>query len=523
MGRARQRLRAIGQAPASAPIWKRAAIYCRKSVLPAIEQDFSSIDNQRERGEAFVTSQGWHLIPTTYADAGLSGGNTERPALQQLLQDAEAGYVDVIVVYKLDRLSRSLLDFLQIHRFLERLGVSIISVTEPIDTSTPMGRGFVNVLLSFAQMEREVAAERTRDKIEAARRRGQWTGGRPVLGYDSVDGKLIVNKDEADQVVTIFELYDADPSLTNVVRKLNRRGWTQKLWTTKTGHECGGSPWNRASLRTLLTNPLYAGHQRLGGETFKGEHERIVPKRLWDRVQQLLDGRPTRRSTSNGAGYLLRGLFRCAACDSAMTPHGTKRKGRSYRYYTCSRSQKSGDGTCPTPSVQATRVEKFVIDQIRHIGADPNLQEETFRQAIAQVKAQRRGLRAEAKRIERDLVTVRADVERLVGGLTRATGPAADAVAAELGRAQERLATLEARQVEVREQIATLKAQEIDREELAIALQEFDPIWDALLTPERERVMKLLIDRIDYNGEAGRMEIRWRLAGFGQLADEIVS
>jgi len=504
----------------------RCAIYTRKSTDEGLDRDFNSLDAQRQAAESFIESQrgeGWQALPDQYDDGGFSGATTDRPALKQLLADAEAGKVDCVVIYKLDRLSRNVRDYLNLLALLETHGVDFVSVTQQFNTTTPVGRMTLRMLLSFAEFERDIIAERTRDKMQAARRRGKWTGGRPILGYDTAPegGRLVVNRDESAQVVAIFEMYDVNPSQTTVVRELRRRGWTQKKWTTKTGNTCGGSQWTRSSLRTLLSNPLYAGRQRLGDETFKGDHDRIVPKKLWDRVQQLLEGKPRRRSSPNGSGYLLRGLLRCAACDSAMTPHGTTRKGRAYRYYTCSRSQKSGDGTCPKPSVQADRVEQFVVDQIRRIGADPNLQNETFRQAVAQVKAQRRGMRAEAKRIERDLVTVRSDVGRLVDTLSRTNGPAADAVAIDLEKTQERVTTLESRQGEVREEIAVLKAQEIDRNDLTQALGEFDPIWNALLNPERERVMKLLIDRIGYHGGTKQMAITWRLAGFGQLADEV--
>ena len=506
----------------------RCAIYTRKSTEKGLDRDFTSIDNQRQTCERFVEQlEQTVMLSTRYDDGGYSGGTTDRPALQQLIADIKAGEVDCVVAYKYDRLGRSMIDCLRMFELFDKYDVRFVSVTQQIDTSTSHGRMFVNNLLSFAQYERDVISERTRDKMHAARRRGKWTGGRPVLGYDTAPegGKLLTNKDEAVQVRAIFEMYAENPSLTEVTQELNRRGWRQKAWLTKAGKQSGGGVWNRPSLRTLLSNPLYAGKQKLGHETFKGEHESIVPKGLFDRVQRLLaENRSTGGAGArNGHGFLLRGLVRCTACDSAMVPSWSRSRGRLYRYYRCSHAEKNGHAACPSKMIPADKVEQFVVEQIRRIGTDPKLQDETFRQAVAQVKAQRRGLRAEAKRIERTLVTVRADVERLVGGLTRASGPAAEAVAAELEKTQNRLATLESRQIEVREEIAALKAQEINRDDLTRALEEFDPIWDALLTPERERVMRLLIERIDYDGRAGEMAIQWRLAGFGQLADEVAS
>jgi len=500
----------------------RCAVYTRKSTDEGLDRDFSSLDNQRERAENYAASQGWTAVATRYDDGGFSGGNVERPALKRLLADVEAGLVDAIVVYRLDRLSRSLADFVGLHRFLEKHGVALVSVTESINTQTPHGRMMVNVLLSFAQYERELVAERTRHKIEASRRRGKWTGGRPVLGFDTVPegGRIVVNKDEAEQVRSIFQLFTETPSLIAVAQELSRRGWRPKTWVAKTGRACGGS-WNRVTLHRLLTDPLYTGMQKLGTETFPGEHPAIVPRKLFDQVQRLLaDSRSTGSAgVRNGHGCLLRGLLRCTACEAAMTPGWSRSRARLYRYYRCVHAEKNGHAACPTKSVRADKVEQFVVDQIRRIGTDPELQQATFEQALAQIKAQRRGLRAEAKRLQRDLVTTRSDVERLVGALSRTTGPAADAIAAELAKVQERVAALEARQREVEAEIAALAAQDVDREAVARALREWDELWSVLLTPERERVLKLLVDRIDYGG--GELTIQWRLAGFGQLASEV--
>ncbi len=523
MARARHTLRAV--ANAAAPAVTRAAIYTRKSTTAGLDSNFTSLQNQRERAEAYVTSQGWTASATPFDDGGFSGGNTDRPALQQLMQRVETREFDVIVVYRLDRISRSLVDFVKIHEFLDRHGVALVSVTESINTTTAHGRMMVNVLLSFAQYERELAAERTRHKIHAARRRGKWTGGRPVLGYDVVDRRLAVNRDEAAQVKVIFDLYVENPSLIAVVQELNRRGWRQKAWIAKTGRECGGNPWNKTSLRTLLINPLYIGKQKLGDETFKGEHKAIVARKLFDRVQGLMaDNRNTcRNATHNGSGFLLRGLLRCSACDAALTPTSTKRRNKAYRYYVCRAAQKNGHATCPSKAISANKVESFIVDQIRRIGADTQLQDETFRQAVGQVKAQRRGLRRERRMLERDLTTSHADVERLVGAVSRTTGPAADAITAELEKAQSHGQTIESRLSEIDDGLAVLKVQDVDRDDLTRALEEFDPIWEALMIPERERVMRLLVETIDYDGGTGTMSIQWRLSGFGELSAEVAS
>ncbi len=518
--------RATAVATATAPV--RCGVYARVSTEAQAEQKFSSVEVQRETCRAYVNlhrDEGWVVAPEVYEDPGFTGANTNRPGLQRLLADIEAGNVDCVVVHKFDRLSRSMLDFLQLLDFFKRHRVSFVSVSQRFDTSTPVGEMTLNILLSFAQFERQIIGERTRDKIRAARRKGRWTGGFVPLGFDSVPegGRIVVNTDEAEQVRAMFELYVATPSLVAVSQELNRRGWRQKSWTTKTGKARQGRQWDRVTLRQVLTDVRYVGMQTLGDESFRGEHDAIVPKRLFDQVQKLLSAN---RSTHGGAtrnchGALLRGLLRCTACARAMTHAPARAHGRLYRYYRCTGAQKEGATACPSKPIPAEKIEAFVVAQIRRIGADPTLQEETFTKAVEQVKAERRGLRIEAVRLGREIETTRGEVERLVAALTRSDGPAADAIRVELGKAQERLGTLEARQREVTEERSRLDALDVDPADVARALEAFDPIWDVLLTPERERVLALLIERIDYDGPSGKLEIHWRLAGFGSLADEI--
>ena len=511
-----------GVAVQVAPV--RCAIYTRKSTDEGLDRDFNSLDNQREAAEAFITSQrheGWSPLPERYDDGGFSGATMERPALKRLLADVEAGKLDCVVVYKLDRLSRSVRDYLNLLAFLADHDVDFVSVTQQFNTTTPVGRMTLRMLLSFAEFERDIIAERTRDKMHAARRRGKWTGGTPILGYDTTPegGKLVVNKDEAEQVRAIFELFARNPSLVGVATELNRRGWRRKSWTTKDGKQRDGGEWNRLNLRTLLTNPLYAGMQKLGDETFQGEHPAIVSKALFQRVERLLDGnqRNHRIPEKNRHGALLRGLLRCSACGTAMLHTPTTKNGRLYRYYRCGSVLRKGPAACPSRPLPAEQVERFVVDQIRRIGADLALQRATFEQALAQVAAERRGLKAEAKRLERDLDAARGDVERLVGTLSRTTGSADD----ELERAQGNLTTLDARLAEVRARETVLAAQHVDETDVARALQDFDELWSVLLTPEKERVLGLLIAGIRYDGSTGKLDIDWRIAGFGQLAGEV--
>lgn len=508
----------------------RCAIYTRKSTDEGLDREFNTLQAQRAAAESYIASQrdeGWITLPEVYDDGGFSGATTQRPALQRLLADIDAGTVDCVVVYKYDRLSRSMLDFLQLLDVFKKRGVSFVSVSQRFDTSTPMGEVTLNILLTFAQFERQMTAERTRDKMRAARRRGRWTGGMPPLGYDLVPegGKITVNKDEADQVRAIFDMYIEKGSLLAVVQELSRRGWRRKSWTTRDGKARVGRVFNNVDVHRLLTDPLYAGMQKLGSETFKGEHPAIITKKAFDQVHRLLD--ENRRNSGaahrNRHGALLRGILRCAACDSSMTHAFTQRNGKAFRYYRCVNAVKRGAEACSTGSIPAIQIEAFVVEQIRKIGSDRALCDETFRQVQAQVGAEMRGIKAESKRLDRELATVRTEIDRLTTAVAGATGPAADALMPKLAYTQERVTTLDNRQREITEKQAELAARDVDPIAVGRALAQFTDLWDVLLAPERERIVRLLIDRVDYRSLNGELTIAFSTTGATLLAAETTS
>jgi site-specific DNA recombinase len=269
------------------------AIYTRKSTGEGLDRDFNSLEAQREAAEAFILSQrdeGLGALPERYDDGGFRGGNLEGPALERLLADIRASEVDCVVVYKVDRLSRSLLDFARIIEIFERQSISFVSVTQQFNTTNSLGRLTLNILLSFAQFEREIIADRTRDKISAVRRKGKWTGGHPMLGYDigPHGGRLLLNGDEAHQVRAIFKLYLDYNAMLPVVREIDRRGWHTKQRVTKRGEIQGGKPFTKGRLYRLLTNPIYTGNVEFKGQVYDGEHEAIVEAKTWERVQEIL-------------------------------------------------------------------------------------------------------------------------------------------------------------------------------------------------------------------------------------------
>jgi site-specific DNA recombinase len=501
----------------------RCAVYCRKSHEEGLEQEFNSLDAQRESCEAYIASQrheGWTVLPTRYDDGGFTGGNMDRPAVQQLLKDIEAGRVDCIVVYKVDRLSRSLLDFAKLIGLLDQHGVSFVSITQRFDTSTSMGRLTLNVLLSFAQFEREVIGERIRDKISAAKRRGQWIGGHPFLGYDidHVAKKLVVNEGEAKLVRLIFQRLLKVGSCKKVAREINGQGHRTKRWQTAKGKANGGGEWHEVNVHRILTNPAYVGLVRHKDQKYQGQHEAIIDQSTWDRVQSLLEKNARNRAseTRRVTPALLKGILRCGHCGTAMGATFTKRRGRRYRYYLCNHAGKSGYDACPVKSVAADQIEAAVVDQLRGIFRSPEVIAATYRSFLEQAGQQQDGLRREKDALERRLV----ELKKMVRNLARLAvdGPAA-AVSDELRKVNDECAAAEARLAELNAQLAQEEAALPSEQRVAEALREIDPLWTDLYPAEQERIVRLLVEQVVM--EPDSLTVRLRPAGVGELVGEM--
>jgi len=356
----------------------RCAVYTRKSSEEGLELAFNSIDAQREACAAYIDSQrheGWLALDDRYDDGGYSGGTLERPALQRLIRDIEGSRVDTVVCYKIDRLSRSLTDFAKLVDVFERNSVTFVSVTQSFCTTTSMGRLTLNILLSFAQFERELAGERIRDKFAASRRRGIFMGGHPAIGYDIRDRKLVVNPAEAELVRLIFRRFLDLGSALLLIRELNAQGHRTKSWTTRAGTFREGRPLDKGTLYKILRNRTYLGEAVHKGTSYPGEHEPIIDRAIWDRVHEVLAANAKRRGNEARARTPapLRGLMRCTHCSSAMTPSQTRRRGRLYRYYVCLGASRRGHDTCPVRSIAAGEVEGLVLGQVRRLLASPEL------------------------------------------------------------------------------------------------------------------------------------------------------
>jgi site-specific DNA recombinase len=349
----------------------RCAIYTRKSSEEGLDQSFNSLDAQRAAGGAYIASQaheGWTLLPARYDDGGFSGGTMERPGLQQLLSDIEAGLIDVVVVYKIDRLTRSLTDFSRIIEVFDKAGTSFVSVTQSFNTTDSMGRLMLNVLLSFAQFEREVTGERIRDKIAASKAKGMWMGGTLPLGYDLPAARtrmLQVNESEAATVRHVYERYLALGSVHALQRELTEQGIRSKRHATRTGKELGGQPFSRGALFHLLRNRIYLGQIVHRGAVHEGEHDAIVPQALFDRVQEKLDANARRHRAAADHRVVkapLTGKLFDAAGEPMSPTFSRGKSGRAYRYYV-SASLQQGSGAKDDQAVRrlpAPAIERVI-------------------------------------------------------------------------------------------------------------------------------------------------------------------
>jgi DNA invertase Pin-like site-specific DNA recombinase len=422
----------------------RCAVYTRKSSEEGLDMEFNSLDAQREACEAFIASQraeGWVLVHDRYDDGGISGGTLERPALKRLIADIEGGLIDVVVVYKIDRLSRSLIDFTKLVEVFDAHSVTFVSVTQSFNTTTSMGRLTLNILLSFAQFEREVIGERIRDKVEASRKRGIWMGGFVPLGYDVRDRKLLVNDAEAVQVRRIFQGFAELESCMKLVHALRAEGATTKR----------GKPLNKNDVYRILTNRVFLGEAVHKGNSYPGEHDAIITQAQWDAVQAILKINPRIRinRSRNTTAPLLRGLI-FDSDGNAMSPsHSRGRSGKRYRYYVSQALLKGPVTERPAIArLPAGQIEAAVTDQVRALLRQP---------------------------------------EMLVGTWRAARG----------------------------------MAPEVTEQEVRLAMERIEPLWDELFPAERTRIVRLLVERVDVRAEGAA--VRLRLDGLGGLVRDLTA
>ncbi len=485
---------------------KRCAIYTRKSTSAGLEQEFNSLDAQREACEAYIRSQaqqGWEKAGC-YEDGGFTGANIERPGFQRLLKDADEGKIDVVVVYKVDRLSRSLLDFAQVMNHFNQHGVAFVSVTQNFSTADAMGRLTLNMLMSFAEFEREMIAERTRDKMRAARRKGKWTGGAVPLGYDLVDHKLVVNELEAMTVREIFSGYLEKRSSLSVVRDLEANGRTNKQRLSRTGRQHQPKPWDQDAVLRILKNPVYAGMMSCGPERHEGEHPALIDRETFERVQVLLESK--KRSVEVAPSrYLLKGLVRCGLCQGSMTPASTRKGEHEYRYYRCLSRTKRGKESCASTPVPAEKLEARVVARIRERAATATLAADVGTALQTRTQHLEERLKHERQLLAKSIAQLSAEAGELANSVSVLSGAARQTMEARTQNVVGRLSQQEARLAEVERELAALENHRADAAWTSRLLSDFDRMWEVMTPESRQRMVFILIDHVEVNEEKGTL------------------
>jgi DNA invertase Pin-like site-specific DNA recombinase len=355
----------------------------------AWSQEFNSLHAQRLAAENYIASQqheGWVLSAKHYDDGGFSGGNLERPGLHQLINDIEEGLIDCIVVYKIDRLTRSLADFSELIKVFDKHNVSFVSVTQSFNTSNSMGRLMLNVLLSFAQYERELTGERIRDKVAASKKLGMWMGGSVPLGYDVKNKKLVVNEDDATIVNFIYDMFLQNGSVTAVIKALQHKRYRTKIRITKSGKMIGGGAFDANGVRRILTNPIYTGKVHNKGKLYEGQHEAIIAEVKWQQAQDTFqEERPYNIGNRISSVPLLKGLLKCGNCGCSMSPTYTNKKGKHYRYYICHQHKQKCSQKCSVCRIAASEIEEIVKAQLLQILTKPEVIAQVISQSYDQV------------------------------------------------------------------------------------------------------------------------------------------
>lgn len=482
-----------------APMQKiRCAIYTRKSTDEGLDQEFNSLDTQRESAESYIQSQrheGWIILPHRYDNGGFSGGSMDRPALNRLMSDIEQNLIDCVVVYKVDRLSRSITDFCKIMDLFDSHNVTFVSVTQAFNTTTSMGRLTLNILLSFAQFEREVIGERIRDKIAALKRKGRYTGGRPILGYDidpSGNG-LLINKEESKIVRHIFERFLILRSPLKTAQELNSLGYRTKQWVSSTGTNHGGNKWSRTGMYRLLKNRLYIGQIRHKNKYYDGEHEPIISKQQWNQVQAIISENQKIREglLRVKPPALLQRIIRCSHCNCAMTQSSTMKNGKKYRYYTCSNASKRGFAVCPVKSVSAVEIEKVVFEYVRKIFKTPEMFTATIQSVNYEYKNQLHELRQQQNDIPKshsDRNNLPVNIKDELSGITN--------------------------------RLYLLESHPVSESDILQAMENFESIWDELFPAEQARIVSLIFHKILVYPDG--IELFIRIDGFDSFINELV-
>lgn len=469
----------------------RCAVYTRKSLAAGLEQEFNTLDAQREACEHFAQAQGWSVLPARYDDGGFSGKDTDRPALQRLLRDAQRGKFDRILVYKLDRLSRSLIDFLHLMKTLEGFRIEFVSVTQNFSTADAIGRLTLQMLVSFAEFERAMISERTRDKVRAARKKGKWTGGPVPFGYALQEGRLVPHEHDAAVVRRIFASYLKTHSPIRIAQALQAEG----VDTRRKGRDGGASRWSKQRILHILRNPLYVGLVRAAGDEVKGEHKGIIARETFDSVQERFSSR--KASYAARPASLLQSLVRCAQCGATMTPSSSRsRLGHTYRYYRCVTKDRAGSRACAGRAVRADKLERAVVVQLGAIARSKRLSEELLERVEARTKHETKAAKACLRSGPAELAKLEAQFAALATERSSLPEDAQALATRRMKALAEQERALNEQVNSARLQLERLEAMRLDARWLARTLEDFERVWDVMTPQNQRRLVLALVQRV---------------------------
>jgi site-specific DNA recombinase len=475
-------------------------LYTRVSSRNQADADYSSLETQRERLEAYCQSQENYSVFRVYEDGGYSGDSLDRPALKELLRDVREGRLNCVLAYKIDRLTRSVRDFHQLMDLFDRCGVKFVSVTQSLDTQNPMGRLLRNVLLDFAQFEREMTADRTRDKMYQRAQKGLWNGGNIPYGYTVQNKKLVIQSKEADSLRFMFHRFAEVPSLSRLRDELHRRGWYTR----------SGKPWSKVALDHILRNPIYCGLVRFNEERFKGEQEALIEEVLYAKVQSLRRDR-SHGSTKLSRVFLLKGLVRCSDCGSWMTPHYTQKRhkdGSVYRipYYRCTKTMHFDNSACGVKHINADIVERTVVQKLSDLSQDEAFLRISVEELNEDLKRKSEPLEREALQIKRRLEEIEGEIGRYVKALGQGK-LSIERLETEIAGLDKDKYALQQQLEELQRRINESAARDYNAELLQRTLRDFRVAFTALTAPEQSEALQCVLKSVTVHPQKLDLEI----------------
>jgi site-specific DNA recombinase len=475
-------------------------LYTRVSSRNQAEADYSSLETQRERLQAYCQSQENYTVFRVYEDGGYSADSLDRPALKDMLRDVREGRLNCVLAYKIDRLTRSVRDFHVLMDLFDRCGVKFVSVTQSLDTQNPMGRLLRNVLLDFAQFEREMTADRTRDKMYQRAQKGLWNGGNVPYGYAIENKRLIVDTEEATRLRFMFHRFADSPSLTRLRGELHRQGWYTR----------SGKPWSKMALDHILRNPIYCGLIRFNEQRFKGEHEALIEEVLYDKVQSMRRDR-SHSATKLSRVFLLKGLLRCSECGSWMTPHYTQKRhkdGSVYRipYYRCTKTLHFNNSVCPVKHINADNVEHMVVQKLSDLSQNEVFLKMSVEELNGDLQRKTAPLEREAGQIKKRLEEIEGEIERYVKALGQGK-LSIERLEAEIDGLEADKQALRRQHDDLQRKINEAAARDYNAEILQRTLRDFRSAFSALTASEQTEALQCVLKSVTVHPQKLDLEI----------------